>query len=422
LTTHGTSYLGLIMRLGGVYETRGDSVIRMEIARKGLTALAGVVLVIGTVLADPHSEGTELGKSNLSKLSSNVTSSNAKAMPFYTDKPSQSSHFGSTSLFNVGTGRINTCKTEPDGPDDIANQECAAVNFLAKNPYERVKVDVDENDPIISGIGEIINNAKPGDITENCGTKTTTTPDIYSTEVCNEYNLSEAKACSMGQVVNVDTKANFQCNVTQNAVETVTCDKYLVLSCQPPIAGCTGSGIAVNSATISNGAYQFTLVGSALTIINNVTAINEVTEANFNFSIAGLDRVDEFFINAIHSDNYVGIEINGTFIGVHGRAFGGWNPNATKLVQDNNYRPPHARWSDNPSDHNTAETGTNLKTNEHINLIPYLREGSNVINIKVLNGKGPGYGMVYITAHQQCPPDCQETWVDQCSAYDQRSQ
>ncbi|MBH3469879.1 hypothetical protein, partial [Pseudomonas putida] len=25
LTTHGTSYLGLIMRLGGVYETRGDS-------------------------------------------------------------------------------------------------------------------------------------------------------------------------------------------------------------------------------------------------------------------------------------------------------------------------------------------------------------------------------------------------------------
>ncbi|MFW7266279.1 hypothetical protein, partial [Pseudomonas juntendi] len=27
LTTHGTSYLGLIMRLGGVYETRGDSCI-----------------------------------------------------------------------------------------------------------------------------------------------------------------------------------------------------------------------------------------------------------------------------------------------------------------------------------------------------------------------------------------------------------
>ncbi|BAW27251.1 monooxygenase (plasmid) [Pseudomonas putida] len=30
LTTHGTSYLGLIMRLGGVYETRGDSQFPIE--------------------------------------------------------------------------------------------------------------------------------------------------------------------------------------------------------------------------------------------------------------------------------------------------------------------------------------------------------------------------------------------------------
>ncbi|MEZ1423803.1 hypothetical protein QVM55_28850, partial [Pseudomonas monteilii] len=30
LTTHGTSYLGLIMRLGGVYETRGDSHKRLN--------------------------------------------------------------------------------------------------------------------------------------------------------------------------------------------------------------------------------------------------------------------------------------------------------------------------------------------------------------------------------------------------------
>ncbi|MFI4840237.1 hypothetical protein, partial [Pseudomonas putida] len=30
LTTHDTSYLGLIMRLGGVYETRGDSHGRLE--------------------------------------------------------------------------------------------------------------------------------------------------------------------------------------------------------------------------------------------------------------------------------------------------------------------------------------------------------------------------------------------------------
>ncbi|MCG3643986.1 hypothetical protein L9T92_11500, partial [Pseudomonas putida] len=39
LTTHGTSYLGLIMRLGGVYETRGDSDIYLN--GKSFTSACG---------------------------------------------------------------------------------------------------------------------------------------------------------------------------------------------------------------------------------------------------------------------------------------------------------------------------------------------------------------------------------------------
>ncbi|MBS9765894.1 hypothetical protein JR041_34710, partial [Pseudomonas mosselii] len=35
LTTHGTSYLGLIMRLGGVYETRGDSMCQYAAYQEG---------------------------------------------------------------------------------------------------------------------------------------------------------------------------------------------------------------------------------------------------------------------------------------------------------------------------------------------------------------------------------------------------
>ncbi|MCG3645886.1 hypothetical protein L9T92_21325, partial [Pseudomonas putida] len=38
LTTHGTSYLGLIMRLGGVYETRGDSQAHSSFAKFSLLA------------------------------------------------------------------------------------------------------------------------------------------------------------------------------------------------------------------------------------------------------------------------------------------------------------------------------------------------------------------------------------------------
>ncbi|MCE0852867.1 hypothetical protein LU689_23435 [Pseudomonas asiatica] len=68
----------------------------MKMGEKRLLTLAGLLVAAASAIADPHSEGTELGKSNLSKLSSNVTSANAKSIPFYTDTPSQSSQFGSS--------------------------------------------------------------------------------------------------------------------------------------------------------------------------------------------------------------------------------------------------------------------------------------------------------------------------------------
>lgn len=54
----------------------------------------------------------------------------------------------------------------------------------------------------------------------------------------------------MGQVVDVDTKANFQCNVTHNAIENVTCDRYLTMACQPPIVGCDNGVYCARNNTV----------------------------------------------------------------------------------------------------------------------------------------------------------------------------
>ncbi|AUZ62010.1 IncF plasmid conjugative transfer protein TraN (plasmid) [Pseudomonas sp. XWY-1] len=389
----------------------------------GLLTFAAALVLSGAVVADPHSEGTELGKSNLSKLSSNVTSSNAKAMPFYTDTPSQSSQFGSTSLFNVGTARINTCKTETDGPDQIANQECDAVNFLAKNPYERVKVDVDENDPIISGIGDIINNAKPGDITENCGTKTTTTPDIYSTEVCNEYNLSENNSCTMGQVVNVDTKANFQCNKTYNSLENVTCDKFLAVVCEPPVAGCDNGGIIPGTtqadmytswslANAASGTYalQFGSIG------DNYWS-EGLYDRSLQFSIKDPALITDFVLASVAYDDYILIKINGhtVFSGPFGGATLDWILTTCNKgracyrvdVGDGVLRDP--------------ERGESNETRPNIDLRPYLVAGNNILETRTAVG---GSGETYITmnARMVCPGACTETWTDQCTSLQARSQ
>ncbi|MCE1021185.1 hypothetical protein LU640_26860 [Pseudomonas monteilii] len=383
----------------------------MKFSTQSLLTLAAALVLSSTAGADPHSEGTELGKSNLSKLSSNVTSSNAKAMPFYTDTPSQSSQFGSTSLFNVGTARINSCKTEPDGTDQIANQECDAVNFLAKNPYERVKVDVDENDPIISGIGEIINNAKPGDITENCGTKTTTTPDIYSTEVCNIYNLSEEKYCSMGQVVDVDAKANFQCNVTHNAVERVACDKYLTMVCEPPIVGCDNGGI-VPGSTQADMYTSWTLANSNGTYALQFGSIGDnywkagMYDRSLEFKVKDPNQLSEFVLASISFDDYIIIKLNGNFI--YSGPVGGTSLEIVNGKVD---------VGDGVLRRLDLERNNTVKPN--INLVPYLVSGTNRLETRTAVG-GTGETYITINARMLCNGPCTEKWTDQCSALNAR--
>ncbi|MEZ7179069.1 hypothetical protein QVM52_27065, partial [Pseudomonas mosselii] len=60
LTTHGTSYLGLIMRLGGVYETRGDSgfdcVYTANVCTMNISKASGGCVVSDTSLSGIKTE------------------------------------------------------------------------------------------------------------------------------------------------------------------------------------------------------------------------------------------------------------------------------------------------------------------------------------------------------------------------------
>ncbi|WP_425953153.1 hypothetical protein [Ralstonia pseudosolanacearum] len=200
------------------------------------TLIGGALLLLmsNVAFADAHSDGLAFGQSQLSNLSGNVTSPSAQGTPYYTNQPPQSSGFGMGSLVELGVGRINTCKTASSGADGVADQECKAVNFLAKNPQTRAKFTVSPNDPILAGISHTINNAKPGDLLDNgCVQKTTTTPDQHQTEVCNEYLVNKDQMCTMGQVVQVDSQSNYQCDQQFKQTFPVTCQKRLVVTVVP---------------------------------------------------------------------------------------------------------------------------------------------------------------------------------------------
>ncbi|MDR9836837.1 MULTISPECIES: hypothetical protein [Herbaspirillum] len=201
---------------------------------------------IGNAFADAHSDGIALGQSQLNTISGQVNSGNAQKLPFYSTNPPQAASFGGSSLFDVGLTRINTCKTAVHGSDPIANQECDAVNFLAKNPQEKVTYPINANDPIVTGIGQIINNAS-GSTNPTCTVKQTTDPDQTALFVCNEFLLADRNQCTLGRIVDVTANSNFQCNVTENALDTYACTRSASISVTTNMSCAVGSTVVTSN-------------------------------------------------------------------------------------------------------------------------------------------------------------------------------
>lgn len=397
-------------------------------ARKHLMCLTILPMLSGSSLADPHNDGLTLGKSQLNKLSSNVNAANGKNVPNYNDNPPQAGQFGGSSLFTVGAARITTCKTEQPGADKVKNQECDAVNFLAKNPEERVKVPIGGNDPIFDGIGDIINKAKPGVVTEVCQDKTTTTPNIYETEVCNEFNLSTDKSCTMGQIVEVDAKSNYQCNVTKNALETLSCDNTLVVQCTTPVDGCDNGGIIpgstqgdmyTNWGPVGNGTYalQFGVIGD-----NYWWGSNSVYVRTLQFEIKDKSKVTQFMLSNVWYDDYLNVAING--VTVFNGPRGGSSLNYVQTRCGSSRDGWYTCWKVDVGDGRGAIYDAELKSSwsgtPNVDLRPYLVDGNNVITTRTVVG-GQGESALQILARMMCPGSCTYTWDNKCAGLEARA-
>jgi hypothetical protein len=133
-----------------------------------------------------------------------VSAEKAAALPYYsTSSPVPSLAPGSVGLGSAGIGKINGCEGQND-------TECAAVNFLAKNPDTRLRFNLDPaTDPSLQAGKQILAdpNAVVGaglDGAENvCSNWTVTDPATFTTEVCNEYKTVGEVVCQKALVVTV---------------------------------------------------------------------------------------------------------------------------------------------------------------------------------------------------------------------------
>lgn len=213
----------------------------------------------GAALADmggSFQEGKDLGGSVAEGAFAGINGGAAEEkVPAYGANPAETQYYqgGQGQIAGPGIGKMQECAGYAPGSDKIANQECEAVNFLARNPQIRPQFNITKNDPMVLGAKNARNNAASffqsiginggtGSSTQ-CTTRTETTPAQYTRETCSSVKELGTQQCTMGRTVNIETDANFQCDQTVNAYENLSCDDSTL--------ACTVTGVKLQCASTS---------------------------------------------------------------------------------------------------------------------------------------------------------------------------
>lgn len=422
----------------------------------GLLAALPLASIGAPSLQQATDQGKNLGLQNKNEVgTSRINEETASQVPFFKPSPVQKDGFqgGFGDMVNIGVDRITQSKEYSGGncdregfdpaveaqksagaakwaamtaaqrqqaiqsQSDYFDQECEGINFLAGEYQMRQKIEIPPDD----SLQDWVPPAGDADGNGACTTQTTTIPPEFNTEYCYE---------SM-------------------TIENRFCNENLAVQCQPPQGNCASEGVIRGSVSVSTGNYSYTFDGSQLVLRNSITQAWTQTWANFTFNLAGVDRIEEFRAIQIQSDNWVGIEVNGVYLGTHTRFFGGWRSTPWTIRMGSRVCTEFERgqcikrsgtspfspcieweqictgWTNYSSrveyaegQYRSAETGDSFTSAVNIDMRPYLREGANTIKMYVIDGGAPGNGQVWINARQRCLPQCSYNWSNNCAAFE----
>lgn len=255
---------------------RGSAEVQVE-DRQGTVMRLGFVLaaLLASQLALAQTGGSQsafeagklLGQGKNQGAFSGITGGSAQdRIPRYGMSTPEASYFagGKGETAGPGVGKMQSCASYTPGTDKVANQECEAVNLLARNPNVRPRFNIGQNDPMVQKYKQLRDNAEqafaqffPGSAgsQSQCVTRNETRPGQYSTGTCVSAQEVGTQQCTMGRVINIDTDANFQCEQTINAYGTQTCRRRVDVHVTSDVSGTSGR---ITLATIKPGAYLFT--------------------------------------------------------------------------------------------------------------------------------------------------------------------
>ncbi|MDH5179522.1 MAG: conjugal transfer protein TraN [Gammaproteobacteria bacterium] len=322
-------------------------------------------------VTDALAEGQSFGSSSLQQSPSLATDQNPNSVPGF-----QGTNIPETQLSTDPLSLENAARTQVNQND--------AGTFVNDSLSSRPQFSFDQQtDPLLTRSANI--EAAPqsvaGSITgefTGCSSTTTTTPAQYNTQTCVEWRQSQS----------------------------ATCEESLAISCKRPIECDTGGILlsSLNSDMQWNYTYPIlTLGASGDNIWSGWCAIYD---RRTTFTIEDINKVKEFTLIQAGFDDWIRISVNGSVVYV-----GPYGGDRLLVNRDLSFFPV-VEYGD--GFYGSCELRTNWVKNLNIDIKPYLRTGTNTIDMRVVVA-GFGEGWMKFRASQYCDCEWSETWQSNCA-------
>lgn len=152
--------------------------------------------------ADAFNAGKAFAQPGATSAAGTVNSNTgSQNLPNFTTAAPQSASYGNGkgNVGAAGTSKQVQCQSGAQSADAFTQQECDAINFLAKNPSVRPKFIIDKKtDPILTGSSSTIKNpgGDTGAGTQQCHVVNVTTPGTFTTEACEQAIVTDSLTCT----------------------------------------------------------------------------------------------------------------------------------------------------------------------------------------------------------------------------------
>ena len=177
----------------------------------GLLLLAISAACKAATLPEAFTQGAQFGQSGNAAARGRIDAGTASSIvPGYTTSAPAESYFGGPGLGAPSATTLANCATAPQDP------ACQAMNFSQTNPAQRPSFTIAPNNPMLTRSRAI--TADPASIAGSlsgtysaCTTQTVTSPDTFTSRICNEYRFLEQHTCTKTLTVSV-TDNGLSCN------------------------------------------------------------------------------------------------------------------------------------------------------------------------------------------------------------------